>query len=222
MKKFLWIAMLCLFIVGAFACATNETPSESVSSTENSYVEGSSPIGGGSHEEDSVEDSSEGDSASEDKSKEDSSEEGGDEDAPSVYKITFTQGEKVYVRYVNVGESLIDIPSVQPVAGYDAKWSVTSFENIQEDIDVTVLLTAKTFTITYDLGGNGYMYSTKQKVVYKSEYTLREATRTDYTLVGWKVKGTDAVLPLSGAYEWTEDITLVPVWKWSGQEEWTK
>lgn len=226
MKKILISILLCFSIGVASACFSdnaqsssveNSTPEQSEASSVDSSVESveeSSEVSEESASESWSEDSSES-------SEEDSSSAGGEED-PNVCKITFVQeGQQTITRYINKGETLIDIPTVQPVAGYDVAWSVTDFSNVQGNIEVTVVKTPKTFKITYKVENGVKISSTVQKVTYLAEYELLTATRVDYQFIGWKIEGESAQFDSKGVYSFTEDIVLVPIWRWI-EGEWVE
>ncbi len=200
------------------SASVSESEGVSSSETESSISSGSSTADS-SVSDSSVEDNSSFGNSSDSSTDTSTDAESSSDALPAVYAVTFVQeGKQTITRYVNEGETLIDIPTVQPVEGYEVAWSVSDFSNIRQNVEVTVSLTPKTYVITYELGDGWYMESKKQKVVYKAEYTLRTATNVDYTFVGWKIKGTNTTFDMQGRYELTEDIVLVPVGKLVGGE----
>ncbi len=213
MKKILIAMLLCLSVGMASACISeaptsssleNSTPEQTSSSVEDSSIESVESSDEVSEDSESVDESS----------KEEST--GGEEGDSNVCKITFAQeGQETITRYVNKGESLLDIPTVQPVVGYDVVWSVTDFTNVQGDIQVKAVKTPKTYVITYKVEESGAQISaTEQKVSYLAEYELLTPTRAGYRFDGWKIEGESELFDSEGVYSYTEDITLVPEWKW--------
>ncbi len=129
---------------------------------------------------------------------------------PDTFTITFKDGESVLAnRTVVDGGSLAatDIPALPTKTGYTAAWSVTSFENVTANMDVTVNWTAKQYTLTFRMDAED------KTVTFDSEYELPEPTKTGYTFGGWYYGG-DKV-EQSGE-KWNIDgdstITLIAVW----------
>ena len=92
--------------------------------------------------------------------------------ATPVYTITFVQeGQENVIRTAKKGTALTDIPTPVAVTGYDVVWDVTDFSDIQSNMTVTAVKTAKTFTIYYVVSdfaeGKGVTLSqTQQTVTY--------------------------------------------------------
>lgn len=134
-----------------------------------------------------------------------------------IYKVTFVQeGQEDIVKSVKKGESLTDIPTPVAVVGYDLAWSVTDFSNVQSDITVTIVPTAKTFTITYvisDLASeNGVSFDVlTQTVTYGQAFNLFELPTytidgVEYVLTAWLKDGAKFVSGTS--WDLLENITL--------------
>ena len=81
------------------------------------------------------------------------------------------------------------------------------------------LLDENEVNITYQLslpkGVNASIKSTTQKVVSGESYSLYVPVceDSDYEFEGWKVKGTNKFVPLTGErWKYNEDVVLVAVW----------
>ena len=135
--------------------------------------------------------------------------------APKTCTITFVQdGQESIVRTVEKGSALTDIPQPEAVVGYDVVWNVTDFSNIQEDMTVTAVATAKTFTITFVVSENAenhdvVLLQTTQTVTYNQPYALTYPTYIDngeqFILSAWLKDGVEFA---SGVWTLLEDITL--------------
>lgn len=135
------------------------------------------------------------------------------EDKINTYTITFktAEGTVLYTRTVTEGETLTDIP-VHEIAGYDCSWDVDDFSNITANVDVTLVTSPKTYTITYD-AGEGLIVSGEatQTVTYNSEYTLEvpTANRDGYTFGGWQAPEN---MPAGGIWTLADNVTLTAIW----------
>ena len=99
--------------------------------------------------------------------------------------------------------------------GYVIAWDVTDFSNIQKDLTVTAVKTAKTFTITYVVSDNASskgvsLSTTTQTVTYGEQFTLLEMPTytvdgVKYILIAWLYNGKAFV---SGTWTLLENITL--------------
>ena len=124
------------------------------------------------------------------------------------YTITFKQnGQTDVIKTVDIGEDLTDIPAPKAKVGYSVVWDVTDFTDITENIVVTAIETANTYTITYD-AGEGTVDPATQEVVYDSTPTLAVPTLDGYTFTGWTYNG-NAVL---GKWTIADNVTLVASW----------
>ena len=108
----------------------------------------------------------------------------------NTYTITFktAEGTTLYTRTVTEGETLTDIPE-HTMVGYDCAWNVTDFSNITANMDVTLVATPKTYTITYDVGeGTIVSGEATQTVTYNASFSLNAPTaeRAGYTFGGWQ------------------------------------
>ena len=133
-----------------------------------------------------------------------------------IYDITFVQeGKADIVKTAKKGTALTDIPEIEPITGYNLTWSVTDFSNIQSDMTVTVVKTAKTYTITYVLSTvaeqNGVtLTGNPQTVTYGEAFTLlAKPTYTvggvQYVLTAWLYNGQEFT---DGTWTLTDNITL--------------
>ena len=134
-----------------------------------------------------------------------------------IYKITFVQdGQENIVKTAKRGTALTDIPTPAPVVGHDVAWSVTDFSNIQSNMTVTAVPTAKTYTITYVLSNvaqeNGVVLTgNPQTVTYGQAYTvLDKPTYTidgvQYVLTAWMYNGQE--FTAGDCWTITENITV--------------
>ncbi len=134
-----------------------------------------------------------------------------------TFTITFVQeGKDDVVRTAKKGTALTDIPNPAPVEGYDVSWSVTDFSNIQSDMTVTAVATAKTFIITYVISDiaseNGVVLATTtQTVTYGEAYELIDlptytVAGVEYVLSTWLYDGVE--FDDGTSWEILTDITL--------------
>ena len=127
---------------------------------------------------------------------------------PLSCTITFQQtGETDIVKIVENGGDLTDIPTPKVKVGYSVVWDVTDFTDITENIVVTAIETANTYTITYD-AGEGTVTPTTQDVVYDSTPTLAIPMLDGYTFTGWTYNG----IAVSGKWTIADNVTLVAGW----------
>ena len=142
---------------------------------------------------------------------------GGDSSQKEVYTITFQQdGVEDIVKTVEEGEALTDIPEPNQVVGYNVEWSVTDFSSITDHMTVTVVATAKKYTITYTLGTRAndsmaQLANKEQQVEYDATYELETPTCEGYIFVGWMIEGLTTVLE-DGNWAIDDDVTLVAQW----------
>ena len=142
------------------------------------------------------------------------------------YTVSFVQEgcETVVVKVAEGGSLAADaIPAPQEKEGYTVKWDKTDFTNITQNIIVNAVITANTYTITYDLGVNGYatLNSYTAQVTYGETFTLNTPEYSGSAeFYGWYFadkdgKATDEKVE-DGKYLWAEDITLIAKWnEWS-------
>ncbi len=131
--------------------------------------------------------------------------------------ITFVQaGEVMTTRTVDKGATLTDVPNPAQKTGYDCVWDRTDFTNITQNITVTAVETAKTYTITFDAKG-GSVSSATQTVTYNGAYTLPEPTKEDSHFLGWYDE--NDVKYTGGVWTTADDVKLTA--KWQEKEAWT-
>ncbi len=132
-----------------------------------------------------------------------------EEEQEESYTVTFKQdGYDDIVREVKAGESLTDIPTPQPKTGYTVVWDTEDFDDVHENIVVNAVVTANTYTITYD-AGEGTVAPASQEVTYDSEVTLATPTRDGYDFTGWTCNGS---IVFNGTWTIAENVTLVAQW----------
>ncbi len=137
-----------------------------------------------------------------------------------VWTIIFIQnGVSNVEKTVLKGESLTDIPTINPLAGNFGKWVVDSvdgadadFTNITDNMNVYVKYTPKKFTIIYNANGGSGVSSTT--VTYGTSYELPASTKAGLTFSHWKCG--DDTIDLTGT--WSNDynqeiIYLEAIWK---------
>lgn len=139
-----------------------------------------------------------------------------------MVKFIGANGTEPIVGWVNAGEDYTeDLPALPEIEGYDVAWSKGKDElkNITADIEVTLVTTPKTYTVTLDIATlkgatlDGGMSLT---ATYGKALTLPVPSapkNSDYEFVGWKIKDKDLIFTSGTAYGYTEDITLVAQWK---------
>ena len=135
--------------------------------------------------------------------------------APKMCTVTFVQdGQESIVKTVQKGAELTDIPTPVPVTGYDIVWDVTDFTNIQENMTVNAVATAKTFTITYVISdfaqSKNVTMQTTQTVTYGQPFSLTYPTYVDegkpQILSDWLKDG--VVFTANGNWTLLEGVTL--------------
>ena len=142
---------------------------------------------------------------------------GGDSSQKEVYTITFQQdGVEDIVKTVEEGEALTDIPEPNQVVGYNVEWSVTDFSSITDHMTVTVVATAKKYTITYTLGTRAndsmaQLANKEQQVEYDATYELETPTCEGYIFVGWLQENTTTLFE-DGVWNVDGNVRLVAQW----------
>lgn len=138
-----------------------------------------------------------------------------------TFTVAFVQaGQETQTFSVKQGESFTAIPTPAAKTGYKVEWKaedVAKLSDVQENVVVNAVETAKTYTITLD--ANGGTAASTYTVTYGEEYSLPTPTREGNVFQGWKYNGTQ--IPQTGTWTLDEDgITLVAEWK--ADDEWTK
>jgi len=134
-----------------------------------------------------------------------------DSEKEDVCEVVFKQAGCVdVIRTIDKGETLSDIPNPVEKMGYTVVWDRTDFSNITEDLVVNAIITANTYTVTYDANG-GTIATETQEVTYDAETTLVTPEKEDYLFLGWTYNGNAVV---SGA-KWTiaKSVILVATWQ---------
>ncbi len=136
---------------------------------------------------------------------------GSDSGSATECTVRFVQaGYDDVVKKVDVGESLAEVPSPQIVTGYTVVWDHVDFQNISQNLTVTAIATANSYTVTYDANG-GTVDGDTEELIYDSSYTLKTPTKDNFEFVGWK-NGTETVAS-SGTWNIAKDVTLVAEWE---------
>ena len=129
------------------------------------------------------------------------------------HTVSFVQaGEDTLSIMVEDGASLIeaDIPAPQPKTGYTVAWEEKDLTNIKSDITVQAIITAKTYTVTFD-AGEGTVTPATQTVTYdKAPESFATPTREGYKFVCWKYE--DKIVSASELWTIDSDVTLQAVW----------
>ena len=134
-------------------------------------------------------------------------------ETPSTeYTVTFVQpGYESVTRTVKEGEALTDIPKPQSVTGYTVTWEQKDFSSVNGNMTVNAVLTANSYTVTYD-AGDGTVTPATQTVTYDAAYTLAQPDLDHYTFVCWK-NGETAVALTGEAWKIADDVTLTAEWR---------
>lgn len=147
-----------------------------------------------------------------------------EQDKSTKYTITFIQnGQNNIVKEVAGGATLTDIPTPVGKTGYNVSWDRTVFENITTDITVNAVETAKTYTVSYDLGSlaeDEYVSITSatQTVVYDAPYSLYVPECYGYIFVKWKKDGAE-FKQTEGIWMTGKNVLLVAIWEKDGNSE---
>ena len=124
-------------------------------------------------------------------------------------------GETVKEIRVDEGEDFpVDqLPSLPTLEGYTVSWD-HDFNNIAEDITISMVKTPNTYTVTFDANG-GTVASATQEVTFDASYTLATPEKSGYIFKGWY--NGDTYVELTGTWtsasganltaKWEEDIT---------------
>ncbi len=127
--------------------------------------------------------------------------------------ITFiySDGTKVE-KTIKTGETLeaTDIPTLNPVEGFDVAWSVTDFSGITGSTTVNEVRTPKEYTITFKAPENPSVDGKTETVKFNSDYTLPTLERENYTFTGWEYNG--AIVASTGKWNIASDVTLTASW----------
>ena len=124
--------------------------------------------------------------------------------------VTFIQEDlENIVKKVEKGSALTDIPTPTAKTGYNATWSVTDFSNVTEDITVTVVYEAKTYTIHLESDVD-FVGEKEIKVKYNEVPELPTPTNVEKEFLKWVLEdGQDYEL---SNYNVDGDLTLIAKW----------
>ncbi len=133
---------------------------------------------------------------------------------PQQCTVTFLQaGQAPQQITVDKGESVqpSEYPAILPQAGYTAIWENVNLSNVTENITVNAVVTANTYTVTFNADGGTVSPETKV-VTFGAAYELPTPTRTGYDFQGWK--DGEAFVATSGT-SWgiANRVTLVAAWR---------
>ena len=137
--------------------------------------------------------------------------------------VSFVQnGQETIVREIVVGGSLKaeDIPTPVTKTGYDVVWDVVDFTNIQEDLTVNVVETAKTYVLMFNVNGGDELPN--GSATYDSPVDLPEATREGYDFLGWYL-GNDLIEDGS-VWRVADNVSLRAEWElapWNPEVDYT-
>lgn len=142
----------------------------------------------------------------------------GGEEKPSVkrYNVTISQdGADDIILWIEHGKTidLSQLPQLpQANTGYEYVWSRDITAPVTENLAIEALLKAKTYTITFDLKGQGSMSETTMQVTYDAAYKLpRPADGRLSEFLYWKGEN-GAQFPTQGTWNIDNDITLTAAW----------
>lgn len=137
--------------------------------------------------------------------------------------LTFVQeGQQPIVKPVELGSALDVVPAITPVDGYMVEWTINGtvaasdddIKALTEDTSISVLKTAKTYTVNFNAGEGAITEGeASMQIVFASEPTLPVAAQVGYTFQGWALAGSEVVI--SGAWNLHEAdgiIDLVAVY----------
>lgn len=118
--------------------------------------------------------------------------------------ITFKQdGEDDIIKTIKKGENLTDIPVPTPKIGYTIVWDKNEFTNVNENVIVTAIETAKMYTIQLNANG-GSVAQTTLTVTYGQDYQLATPKHAELIFKGWSYDG--KIIDLKGV--WSLDVTF--------------
>ena len=112
------------------------------------------------------------------------------------------------------GEPFTDIPTPAPKTGYIVTWNRTDFTGLAENVTVTTVEKAKTFTIVFEaVGGEA---PAKLTVTYGKAYSLPNADSEEYNFGYWMYNGEK--IASSGTWLIDADSEIITLKaKWSGK-----
>ncbi len=125
--------------------------------------------------------------------------------------ITFLYKDGTTVeRTLQTGATLTDIPTLNPVEGYDVAWSITDFTTVTGTTTVTEVRTPKTYVVTFIVPEDAGMNGKTQEIVYASDYTLPTPEWDGYTFASWEYNG--ASIGANGNWSIANNVELKATW----------
>ena len=131
-----------------------------------------------------------------------------------TYTVTFVDGTQSKTVEVTKGESVSasDVPAFVGKVGYSVAWDITDYTNIQENITVTAVYTANTYTVTYDADGFA-MDGTTVQLTYDALCTALDMSlaKEDANFLGWKYG--EATYTNESVWNVADNVTVTPDWE---------
>ena len=115
-------------------------------------------------------------------------------DSREMFTITFVQAGQVTKTFnVKEGEDFTNIPTPVAKVGYTIVWDKTEFVNVTENITVTAIETAKTYTVTLNANG-GTVSQVTFTVTYGQAYSFVKPLHEELAFVSWTYNGQKVAL----------------------------
>ena len=130
------------------------------------------------------------------------------------FKVTFVDGMQSKEVTVKKGESVAeaDVPAFVGKTGYSVAWDKTDFSNITQDVTVTAVYTANTYTVAYNAEGYA-LDGTTVELTYDALCSALDMSLTneEYNFLGWEYAG--ATYTKESIWNIAEEnVTLVALW----------
>lgn len=129
------------------------------------------------------------------------------------FKVTFVDGIQSKEVTVKKGEAVSeeDVPAFVGKMGYSVAWDITDYTNIQENLTVTAVYTANTYTVTYDADGYA-IDGTTVELTYDQVCSALDMSLTsaEFNFLGWKY--VDVTYTNVSVWNVAEDVTLTASW----------
>ena len=120
-------------------------------------------------------------------------------DTRESYTISFVQaGQETKTFSVKEGESFTEIPTPTAKIGYTVVWNKNEFTNVNENITVMAIETAKTYTIILNANG-GNVSQTTFTVTYGQAYEFEKPIHKENAFISWEYNGEKVAL--SGVWD---------------------
>ncbi len=137
-------------------------------------------------------------------------------DTRQDFTITFVQAGQESQRFnVKQGDNFTNIPDVVAKTGYNVAWNLegVNFNNIQSNITVNAVETAKTYLVSYNANG-GNCDDAMLSVTYDAAVgEMATPTRTGYTFKRWTYNGQT----IDANYVWKIDSNVELVAEWTAK-----